>query len=292
VKLSIIANPVAGRRRPYRKIARLVDRWPHRDWTVDLHPTRCPEHAGEIAHELLSDPPGLLAVCGGDGTLHEVASRVPNPPFPVAILPAGTGNVLAHELNLPMNPIKALDIALNCEVQHVDLGLLKARQNHRFLLMAGIGFDAYVASKVRTAMKTRIGIAAFYLETFRALASYAFPHFQVHVGDETLQATSCLVANAHSYGGGLVITPDADMCDGIFDVLVLQKDHRLSYAKFLLSAWLGKPPEFPGIERRRAAEVKIEGRRGPWVQADGELVGTLPLEISLSRAAFPLVVRG
>jgi YegS/Rv2252/BmrU family lipid kinase len=292
VKLAIIANPVSGRGRPFKKISRLVKRWPYQDWTVDLHETRCPEHAGEIAHELLSAPPDMLAVSGGDGTVHEVVTRVPRPPFPVALLPSGTGNVLAHELGLPLDPVKSLDIALKGKVRYVDLGILKARQSHHFLLMTGVGIDAHVVSKIRPALKMRIGIAAFYIQTIRTLLSYGFPKFEVHLPQETLGATSCVISNSRAYGGGLVLTPDADMCDGILDILVLQEGSKLDYCRFMLSAWLGKPRQQPCIQMRRAPELRVEGPRGPWVQADGELIGTLPLGISVAPAVFPLVVPG
>jgi YegS/Rv2252/BmrU family lipid kinase len=289
MKLAIIANPISGRGRPFKKISRVVNKWPYKDWTVELHETRCPEHAGEIANELLSEPPDRLAVCGGDGTIHEVVTRVPNPPFPVALLPAGTGNVLGHELKLPLDPIKSLNIALNGEVRRVDLGILEARQSHHFLLMTGVGFDAYVVSKIRPALKMRFGIAAFYLQTLQAMLSYGFPKFEVHLQEESLVATSCIISNSHSYGGGLVLTPEADMCDGVLDILVLQEGSKVDYLRFLLSAWLGKPKQRPWVQLRRAPHVRVEGPRGPWVQADGELIGTLPLEISLSTAAFPLI---
>jgi len=290
VKLAIIANPVSGRGRPFKKISRLVKNWPYKDWTAELHETRCPEHAGEIAHELLTNPPDMLAVSGGDGTIHEVVTRVPNPPFPVALLPAGTGNVLAHELGLPLDPVKSLGIALRGKVRRVDLGVVKARQSHNFLLMTGIGFDAYVISKIRPALKMRIGIAAFYLQTLQAMLSYGFPKFEVHLQEETLVATSCVISNSRSYGGGLVLTPGADMCDGILDILVLQEGSKLDYCRFVISAWLGKAKQRPFLHLRRASLVRVEGRKGPWVQADGELIGTIPLEISLSPAAFPLIV--
>ena len=108
MRITIIANPVAGRGRAYRAVRRLIRHWPYPDWKYEFLTTRCPEHAGVLAQEQLLDPPDLLAICGGDGTLHEVVSRVPEPPFPVALLPSGTANVLARDLGIPFNPVHAL----------------------------------------------------------------------------------------------------------------------------------------------------------------------------------------
>jgi diacylglycerol kinase family enzyme len=184
LRLAIIANPISGGGRAFKRISRLIQEWPHSDWEVAFHPTRCTEHAGVLARELLDQPPDLLAVCGGDGTLNEVVSSVPEPPFPVALLPAGTANVLARELGLPLDPIQALHVALQRDVRRVDLGILRGRKLHRFLLMAGIGFDAHVVSRVRP-KKRRLGLAAYYGATLRALMSYSFPEFRLLTRDET-----------------------------------------------------------------------------------------------------------
>ena len=72
--------------------------------------------------------------------------------------------------------------------------------------MAGVGVDAYIVSKIRPRRRL-LGMANFYLASLRAFRSYAFPEFRVLGGDETMNATSCIIANAHSYGGGLVFTP-------------------------------------------------------------------------------------
>ncbi len=289
MKLAIIANPVSGGGRAFKRLERYIQSWPHEEWKVELHPTRCAEHAGVLAHDLIEDPPDLLAVCGGDGTLHEVASSVPRPPFPVALLPAGTANVMAREVGIPLNPIAALEIALRRVVRHVDIGLLLGRSSRHFLLMTGVGLDAYVVSKMRPA-RQRLGLASFYLATLRAVATYSFAEFRVRIQEETEAATSCVIANAKTYGGGLILTPDATMNDGLLDILLVQSGDRSETIRFLLSAWLGKPRHSPYIQWRRAPAVRIEGPRGIWVQADGELVGTLPMDVTLSPQTFPLVV--
>jgi len=267
--------------------------WPHPAWQVELLLTCGPEHASVMARELLAAaPPDLLAVCGGDGTIQEVATGMPDPPFPVAILPAGTANILARALQLPLDLHEALDVALGGVVRRVDAGEVQARQSRRFLSVAGVGFDAYVAFRVRPRIKARIGIAAYYLEVMRSLLAYSFPQFEVTVGAEALRASSCVIANAPTYGGGLVLTPQADMCDGQFDVLILESRSKLDYLRFLLSAKIGRLRDYPWVQRRRASAAAIDGPRGLWAQADGELVGTAPLKVSLMPRSFPLVVPG
>ena len=290
MRITIIANPVSGRGRPYRKLGRLIREWPHRDWEASMIPTRGPEHAGLIAREVAGERPDILAVCGGDGTVREVASALPDPPFPVMLIPGGTANVLARELGLPLDPTQALEVGLRGRTRRVDLGLLRSREVSRFLLFVGVGFDACVAARVRPGTKKKMGIAAYYAEVMRSLLTYDFPQFEVEAEDASYAATSCVTANSRHYGGGLVLTPAADICDGELDVLVVQTRRRSDYARLMWAAFCNRAPEFPWVLRRRVRRLKVTGPRGLWVQADGELAGTLPLEIDLVPASFPLIV--
>jgi YegS/Rv2252/BmrU family lipid kinase len=257
---------------------------------VEILTTCNRNHAGLLAQGLLRRPPDLLAICGGDGTINEVASHVPDPPFPIAILPAGTANVLARELGLPLNPIKALEIGLKRAIRRVDLGELGPGARRRFLFVAGIGFDAYVASNVMPGLKAKLGMAAYAVAIIRCLQSYTFPQFQVVVDNCTFPATSCLASNARSYGGGLLFSPHANMEDGLLDVLIVQGSSRLGLARFLLQAWRGIPETRDWIHRLRARSLRIEGSAQAPVQADGEPVEGLPLDISVIPSTFPLVI--
>jgi diacylglycerol kinase (ATP) len=159
--------------------------------------------------------------------------------------------------------------------------------------VAGIGFDAYVVSKVNQNLKARIGMAAYAAAIASCLRSYDFPEFQVVAGNDSLIATSCLALNARSYGGGLLFSPNADMSDGELDLLVLQGQRRIALARFLFQAWRGIPASHAWVHRLRAKSVRIESRRRDiLVQADGELTAGLPLEITLAPSSFPLVVPG
>ncbi len=290
MKLSIIANPVAGGGRAYRSIQRYARQWPHPDWEVEILTTRDRNHAGELAQELVSRPPDLLAICGGDGTVNEIATYLPHPPFPIAVLPAGTANVLARELGLPLNPVKSLKIALKRSIRRIDLGNIGQESSRRFLFVGGIGFDAYVVSRVRPGLKSKLGMAAYAIAILECLRNYSFPEFHVVVDGRTFVATSCLACNMKKYGGGLLFCPDSDMNDGLLDILVLEGKRRIGLASFLFQAWLQRPEKADWIHRLRSTSLKIEGPREVLIQADGELAGRLPVEITLLNSAFPLVI--
>jgi diacylglycerol kinase (ATP) len=286
----IIANPAAGRGRGYKRLRAFLRDRHIPDWKIELLPTKCRGDAGRLAASLLDDPPDLLAVCGGDGTMMEVATSLPQPPFPVALLPAGTGNVLAHEIGIPTDPVNALPIALRRRVSRVDLPILHCGGTYRFLLMAGIGFDAFVNSRVKPGLKNRIGILAYYIGVLTDLLRYDFPEFRVRCEGREYSSSTCIVANARGYGGGLVLTPDASMTDGRLDLLILRRSTRFAFAEVALLAKLGISARGRIAERIKSASVEIHGPKSIPVQVDGETVGWLPAKISLSGEMFPLVI--
>jgi diacylglycerol kinase (ATP) len=290
MKLVIIANPVSGGGRAFRSIQGYVRQWPHPDWEVEILATRRPSHAGQLAQELVQHPPDILAVCGGDGTINEIATSLPQPPFPIALLPAGTANVLARELGLPLHPVRALKMALKGTTRRIDLGCLGPGSRRRFTFVSGIGFDAYCVSIVRPGLKKKLGMAAYALSILECLKNYSFPEFKVSINSRTIRATSCLACNSRGYGGGLLFCPDADINDGMLDFLVLEGNRRVVLARFLFQAWLGRPEKGDWIHRLRSSSVRIEGPEGVLVQADGELAGGLPVDITLTNSAFPLVI--
>ena len=288
----LIYNPASGRKRHRRfvEIEQAVRVLKDAGTIAELAPTTGRGSATEIARNAVKQRRGMVIVCGGDGTVNEIATYVPQPPFPVALLPAGTANVLARELSLPLNPVKALKIALKRATRRIDLGNLGPESRRRFLFVAGIGFDAYVVSKVRAGLKSKLGMAAYAIAILECLRSYPFPEFQVVVDNRTFVATSCLACNSKRYGGGLLFLPDSDMSDGLLDILVLEGKRRVGLARFLFQAFLQRPERGDWIHRLRASSLRIDGPKTVLIQADGELAGGLPADITLTNSAFPLVI--
>jgi len=289
-RLVIILNPAAGQGRAARRIAEHLAPGPPSGWRIDVLRTRARGHATELAHAAAAERPDRLAVCGGDGTINEVVTALPAPPFPVAVIPAGTANVLGRELGIPADPIAALRLALDGPVRRVDLGGIRSTVERRFLLMAGVGLDAYIAARVSLPLKARLGMAAYYAAALRCLAGYRFPTFRVATELGDFEASSCIVANARTYGGGLVWTPLADMTDGRLDLLVVEPGPKLGYARVLISARMGRARALPRVRRLCVGgEVKIEGPPQVEIQVDGEACGTLPATIWLEPRVFPIV---
>ena len=152
-----------------------------------------------------------------------------------------------------------------------------------------IGFDAYVVSKVQPKLKKSLGKAAFVIAALQCLRSYSFPELRIDAPHRSFSGTSCLICNAKSYGGGMLFCPDADMTDGVLDVLILQETRRLELARFLLLALCGKAVTRDWVHRMQAKTLRISGSSEIMVQTDGELAGNLPLDVGIADLAFPLV---
>src|SRR5215472_12470024 len=158
---------------------------------AQLAETRAPGDATEMAYRASTEGRQLVIACGGDGTLNEVvnglAMQQNGHRVPLALLPAGTANVLAKELGLPWDIPKAAVRLLRGEVKDIALGLatpLAAPERKRyFLSVAGAGPDGMIVYSIDLGLKARVGILAYWWQGARQLFRYRFPHFRVVTED-------------------------------------------------------------------------------------------------------------
>jgi diacylglycerol kinase family enzyme len=236
-------------------------------------------------HDLLGRD--LVVVVGGDGTLHHLLPFLRDAALPVGLVPAGTGNVLARELRLPRDPHRALDVLLEGCVRPLELA---AADGVPFLLMAGAGLDGYLVGRVRTGLKRWLGVAAFWMAGLAEFWSYPLPAFRVHIGGESFEATQAFISNCRSYGGGLVLTPDADIFRPGFDVCILQSRQHRRYLLYLLKVISGSHRNLPDVVYRQGDRVRLEGPSSVLYQLDGEPAGRLPADLWATRETLPFLV--
>lgn len=215
----------------------------------------------------------LLIICGGDGTIHDALQDAIEAGVPVAIIPAGTANVLARELCIPMDPLAALQIVETGRTRRLYLGKAGDRYFH---LMAGVGLDGYLLSRVGASLKRLLGVGAFWITGFLRFWSYSLPTFEVKIGSEKHTATFAVISNSRFYGGHLRITPDASVFDNTLDVCLFSARNHSRYLKYLWGSLRGKHLDYPDVVYRKTSELEVVGEAGIAVQLDGELAGTLP----------------
>jgi diacylglycerol kinase (ATP) len=266
---------------------------------IELHPTTSPDSARALAFQLAKDMSGSTCVvaAGGDGTVNEVANglhqanhlriREGKAPVPLGILPVGTMNVLSWELGLPRDLDGAWE-RIECGIpKNVDFW---RANNHGFLQLAGVGFDASVIRNTSWKEKKEMGPLSYILSAFDLL-DYPVQTIKVTVpGRETLFGSLVLLGNGRHYGGPFVLFPEARMNDGLLDVLILTHMETGDLLRFFSGIARGQLPDDRGIITFRAAEVMIDANPPAPFEVDGELSpDDTPVRFHLDPLAFSVI---
>ena len=267
---------------------------------AELAETTGPGHATEIAEQAVRDHRQLVIACGGDGTLNEVVNGLANYSnghrVPLALLPGGTANILAKELDLPWDIPRAARRLIHGEVREIALGLATpAEQPGRkryFLSVAGGGPDGMIVYSVDLGLKARVGILAYWWQGAREVLRYTFPRFRVRTGDRELEATLVVVGRTKNYGGPFKITDQADLFEDRFEVMALTTQSGLRYLSYLPTLWMGNLRREEGVHFWKAESLVCEPLYSSpvYAQVDGEPLARLPIEFSIVPRALKLLV--
>jgi diacylglycerol kinase (ATP) len=267
---------------------------------AELAETTGPGHATEIAEQAVRDHRQLVIACGGDGTLNEVVNGLANYSnghrVPLALLPGGTANILAKELDLPWDIPRAARRLIHGEVREIALGLATpAEQPGRkryFLSVAGGGPDGMIVYSVDLGLKARVGILAYWWQGAREVLRYTFPRFRVRTGDRELEATLVVVGRTKNYGGPFKITDQADLFEDRFEVMALTTQSGLRYLSYLPTLWMGNLRREEGVHFWKAEALVCEPLDSSpvYAQVDGEPLARLPIEFSIVPRALKLLV--
>jgi len=216
---------------------------------------------------------GVLAV-GGDGLFHLVLQKITPAQIPLGVIPAGTGNDFARTLGWAIERIDALlDTVLTKKPRRVDLGLVDGEW---FGAILSTGFDSIVNEKAN-AMSWPKGPMKYNVAIAMELPRFRPRHYEITLDDRTISTEAMLIAvsNGRSYGGGMLVCPNADITDGLFDVMVLHPISKLKFTKVFPRVFKGTHITHPAVEIVRSKRVTITAKAVAY--ADGERVGQLPI---------------
>ena len=225
----LVVNPNAGRvRSSESKRLDSARRILERDGIqTDLALTDGPGAASEIARRAVADGRQMVVACGGDGTFNEIVNGLAGSRVPLALLPAGTANVLAKELSLPWNVERAAALVAGSRLRRIALGLATSGEGNaaprHFLSVAGAGPDGAIVHALDLGLKQRAGVLAYWAEGIRQLAAYKFPRFRVTAGGRQFDSTLIVVGRTKHYGGPFQITTEADLHSDEFEADGLRK---------------------------------------------------------------------
>lgn len=276
----MLVNPVAGAGRAlriWRSLASSASA-PRGPWDVVY--TEAPGHATVLARKAIDEGTERLVVVGGDGTIQETAQALEGTGTILGVVRAGTGNDFARTLRIPKDPFEALKVA--CEGPYVqnDLGRVNG---HLFVNIAGLGFDAEVAAWCHNRMRAA-GPVIYIVGVFAQLMRFS-PQMMTFSLDGQKFEERCLVlavGTGRYYGGGMMMCPGADPSDGLFDVCVGGNLGKLQTIRLLTMVFSGRHVGQPKITVYRARSIIVDSPAKLSIHADGEPVGHVPAEFTLS----------
>jgi diacylglycerol kinase (ATP) len=269
---------------------------------TELAETTGPGHATEIALRAADEGRQLVIACGGDGTLNEIvnglAAQQNGHRVPLALLPGGTANILAKELDLPWDIPSAAEKLVHGTVKEIALGLAtpleQPEQKKYFLSVAGAGPDGMIVYSIDLDLKARVGILAYWWQGAREIFRYKFPHFRIVTGDQKLDASLVIVGRTQNYGGPFKITTGADLFQDQFELMALTTQSGFRYLSYLPSLLLGDLRETEGVHFWKAETIVCEplDTNPLYAQVDGEPLARLPVEFKIIPRALKLLVPG
>jgi diacylglycerol kinase (ATP) len=299
----LIYNPTSGgrRHRRFAEIERAVRILKDAGVSTEIAPTTGRGTAIRIARQAVEQRRSMVIACGGDGTNNEIINGLARSQVPMALLPAGTANILAKELGIPWDIPHAARLIPGGIVRRIALGLaIPADGNHSaevprkgryFLCVAGAGPDGAIVNAVDEGLKKSAGILAYWAEGARQLVRYDFPEMRVRSAGQDRNASIIVVGRTVNYGGPFKITTGASLFEDSFELLTNSTRSRLRYLTCLPALWLGRLREMNGIEAWKSTEVLCESVSGAplYAQVDGEPIGPLPLTFRIVPDALSLV---
>lgn len=225
---------------------------------------------------------GIIAV-GGDGLMHMALQVAAHTNLPLVPIPAGTGNDFVRTLGWsPDKPLEPLWAAITKEPEEIDLGNVDGEY---FAAIASTGFDSIVNERANK-MKWPKGPAKYNVAMALELPKFKPLQYKFTIDGKSFQREAMLIAagNGKSYGGGMLVCPNADLTDGLLDLMILNPVSKREFVQIFPSVYEGKHVEHPQVEIIRAKEIHIDA---PAIcYADGERIGPMPATISVSEKAL------
>jgi diacylglycerol kinase (ATP) len=310
-KALLLYNPESGAQKTKRlmQIERAAATLRGAGVQAEMEPTRGPKMAGEQARAAVTYGFDTVIACGGDGTIHDVLQGLAgSPQIAMGVLPLGTANALANDLQLPRNPEHAARRLLTYSPKTIAAGKIECqtgdyREERYFTVMAGVGPDAELIYRLTTGMKQRFGVTAYVAQAAWLYLRYHYVPFQAQYRDmktgelRTEGVAQVMAVRIDDFGGPLRrLARGAKLESNCLRLILFKRAIRLTYPAYLINSLIGLRYAVPGVDLVDANEVICsalpqENTRSIYSEADGELLGGLPVRISIVPEAFTLLMK-
>lgn len=289
MKPFIVANPVAGNA-DTEELRRLLDEVLP-GWEYEIFETTGEEKISEVVAEALARDFDLIIAAGGDGTVSGVAAGLVNHQVPMAIVPIGTGNALARELGIPLDLEDAVKLLVEgFKTRQIDGMWVKGWLS---VLSVGIGITSMTMQETGREQKRRFGLLAYLWTGLLQLSGLSLNRFELEIDGKIkkVRASEVFISNSRVVGvKPFNLGPDVRPDDGVMAVCVVRARTAWDYVRVVAQLATGR-------RRRREIDcegarcsVKVSANRELPVQADGEVVGSTPVEVQVIPAAVQVVV--
>jgi YegS/Rv2252/BmrU family lipid kinase len=295
VRTCVIFNPAARGDKARRFRARLDEIRTE----AALKQTTAPGDARRLAREAVEEGFEVVVATGGDGTVNEVLNGIGDAPGGferacLGVLPLGTVNVFARELNLPMELEPAWDLIRRAQETRIDIPQAEytrngAKERRYFAQMAGAGLDARAIELVQWQVKKRIGALAYVLAGLHAVLG-APCSITAGDGKHSESGGLVLIGNGRLYGGQFTIFPRADLRDGLLEVCVVRNVGWVTLARCTPNLLLRRTLPPSRVKNFQAASFTLTSPGPAPFHVDGELVGQLPASFSVQPKALRVIV--
>jgi diacylglycerol kinase (ATP) len=309
-RAALFYNPISGTRKKHRltDVEAVASILRAAGVEVEVAPTRAVSDAAAQVRLAIRNSYDTILACGGDGTIHDVLQGLAGKESALGIIPLGTANAMAHDLRLPLSPAAAARALLTAVPKRIAVGRIDYRDFNNlptfryFTVAAGVGLDAHLFYKLNRLVKDRMGMFAYYSKAMQLWFAHRMRYFEAefssHGGPLSREARlSEMLAIRINYFGGVLreLAPGASLARNDLRLVLCRTGNRGLYLAYVFRGILGLSGGVPGIDLVHADQVTCRAIPGEkveriYAEADGELLGHLPITLSMLPDALTVLV--
>lgn len=291
IYIHFIVNPISGSGKHNFGKTELEKYFPRSIYKIEVHYSNYKKHAIILTQNAITKNPDYIVACGGDGTINEVASCLINTEIKLGIIPVGSGNGLASNLNISKSLEKAAEIIRKGKIKFIDVGKIN---EHYFFSNVGVGIDALIIKKYeRYNKRTLISyVRATIASSIQFKPIQATLSFNGEIID--INAFMLFISNSNQMGYGMTLTPNANLNDGLLDLVIVPKLSFLDKLIFGVCVLTNKIEKFKKAKHISIEKINIEMPKKIFLdtQIDGELhnLKTNKIEIAIIKSGLSVLI--